>query len=383
MVIALLIFVYWFSFQVIFYPILLGAALTKLTINPRSNKSGLVFLLISILFFCIVTASMLIRRASLDLIVDSNRFYLGILFVSSVMLFNRKLKLTTWHLIMLAVMSIYEVLSLNVLRLNPIFYQFSSSWSASDLLTRSAIGGGFYRALGPALNSSVSGSIYAIFFLYFLKSRNFNLKGFEDYVACITLALAFLACASATAVISFVILAACLFIPKYAKRKTFKIKKKIIFSAIIFSFLAFFLAQHFYDFFRYFQKAKLSSEYLEFIFEFKKQQLQVAVPDYVSLLFGSDLSRLDKIAIFGDFLFLDAVVVIGCVPLILVFWLMYLTCPKKNRVFLIAAIISSMHYGTLFSLTGQIVFAALVTNQTNLERGLLLKKPLKSSKLQM
>lgn len=325
---------------------------------------------------------MFLRGSSIDLIIASNRFYLGILFVSSFMVFNPRLKLQNWHIILLSFMSVYEFLSLNILGSNPIFYRFLS-WDSSFILSRSHIGGGIYRAIGPALNSSVSGSIYAIFFWYFLNCRNFKLKQTKDYLTATTLGMAFLFCGSATAAMTFIILAVLLFISKYVHSQEIKITPKFIFLVSFSSLLGLILFWQFSDFFQFFQQKKLSYEYLEFIFELKSKDLGLAFTDYFSVIFGADLSETVPTSLGSDFALLNIIVINGLLPVIFLIGLIYNITPKKNRVFLIAAIISSMHYGTMFSLTGQIVFAALITNKINLESALRPKGRLKSSKLQI
>lgn len=369
MVIAFLLFTYLLSGQALFYPILIGVLLTSLNIRHRIKKSELVFSLASILFLYFVAVSMWIRGASVIFIVRSSAFYVGLLFVSSVMFFNRKLKVTTWHLIMLGCVSIYEFLSLNLFRVTPIFYQYSAQFTSDFLLERSDFAGGVYRAIGPALNSSISGSIYAILFWYYLKVRNFYVEGFKDYIVCTILLLAFLFSGSFTAVVTF----AFIFVYLVYDQVKGKVKSKMISTGllkklILLLFLLSFAGMVFPVFLIAFQQAKLNPEYLLFILNLKIQQLQVAIPDFFTLLFGDNLSsRGNQIATVGDALLIDFTATIGLVALILFVQFIYLNCHKKNRVFLIAAVLSSLHYGVLFSLTGQIVVAALITDSIETE----------------
>ncbi|MCH4903872.1 hypothetical protein GSN00_05590 [Cylindrospermopsis raciborskii CHAB3438] len=365
MVIAFLLFTYLLSGQALFYPILIGVLLTSLNIRHRIKKSELVFSLTSILFLYFVAVSMWIRGASVIFIVRSSAFYVGLLFVSSVMFFNRKLKVTTWHLIMLGCVSIYEFLSLNLFRVTPIFYQYSAQFTSDFLLKRSDFAGGVYRAIGPALNSSISGSIYAILFWYYLKVRNFYVEGFKDYIVCTILLLAFLFSGSFTAVVTFAFIFVYLV---YDHVKSKMISTGLLKKLILLLFLLSFAGMVFPVFLTAFQQAKLNPEYLLLVLNLKIQQLQVAIPDFFTLLFGDNLSsRGNKIATVGDALLIDFTANIGLVALILFVQFIYLNCYKKNRVFLIAAVLSSLHYGVLFSLTGQIVVAALITDSIETE----------------
>ena len=75
---------------------------------------------------------------------------------------------------------------------------------------------------------------------------------------------------------------------------------------------------------------------------------------------GADLSMFDKNQIGGDFAILNFIYLVGWPTVIIYFaYLMYL-CANEFKFFLLAGLLSSLHYGTLFNLTGQVFFGALI-----------------------
>jgi len=87
-----------------------------------------------------------------------------------------------------------------------------------------------------------------------------------------------------------------------------------------------------------------------------------------NFIFGVDLKYFSPGMIGGDFLILSFIQSLGFLMFSLfVFWLLYV-CHKDNLFLLMIGIIMSLHYGVIFNITGQIFFAALMSNKINFKK---------------
>jgi hypothetical protein len=227
---------------------------------------------------------------------------------------------------------------------------------------RANLGFGWSRAFGPALNSSVSGSILAImFFVIVSRSRDLSTGCYTQwaYLAA-PVFLAFLLCGSATSYMVFTFLLLCQFAERKhgLKSRASRSSKSTGLWPALLAFCGmlggialgiYFLA----DFFSALIEAKMNVEYFEFIWNLKSEQASQAL-SFSRLLFGADLVGVSPGNTGGDFVLLDALVKIGLLGMLGLFALLYAICPKENRLFLLAGWLSSMQYGTIFSLCGQV-----------------------------
>ena len=79
--------------------------------------------------------------------------------------------------------------------------------------------------------------------------------------------------------------------------------------------------------------------------------------------FGRNLSTLGATSfIGGDSLIFNSIQNIGLYGLLGLFSILMWTCEKGTRIYVIGGFIATLHYGALFTLTGQFFFAAVANN---------------------
>jgi len=110
---------------------------------------------------------------------------------------------------------------------------------------------------------------------------------------------------------------------------------------------------------------KIDYDYFLYVYEYKKSQLGDG--DFFEIAFGSNLSGLTSGEVGGDFVLWDAVDKIGLFLFLEYFAALYLMCQKANRWLLVVGFLSSVHYGVLYSLVGQFIFAAIMTGSVGIE----------------
>jgi hypothetical protein len=221
------------------------------------------------------------------------------------------------------------------------------------------------RAVGPSMNSSVSGSILAIMFFYILiRNKKFILFK-PKTLLLVGLLIAFVLCGSMTAMVIFIFL---LLVYVVSNRKppigklnsTFSLKLIVIFLPLLIStIISIYIFSNFFD---TLLAGKWSLEYLMKGVAYKLSQISV-LNNLQTVLFGADLKDPSVSWISrggGDFIMLSFVYHFGIIYVSAFIAYLFYFCKSGNRVFLCAALLSSLHYGTLFSLTGQVFFGALI-----------------------
>lgn len=316
-----------------------------------------------------VALSILFRGGSVELLVKLMQFYFGVIFLTMTFMVDRSLRIGAGTIWLFVILVLYEVVSSNLLGVEPFMYSHPDL-SNVGAAARANLGFGWSRAFGPALNSSVSGSILAImFFVIVSRSRDLGTGCYTQWAyLAVPVFLAFLLCGSATSYMVFTFL----LLYQFAERKhglKSRASRSSKSTGLWPAMLAFcgmlggialgiyFLA----DFFSALIEAKMNVEYFEFIWNLKSEQASQAL-SFSRLLFGADLVGVSPGNTGGDFVLLDALVKIGLLGMLGLFALLYAICPKENRLFLLAGWLSSMQYGTIFSLCGQVFFGALCAN---------------------
>jgi hypothetical protein len=316
-----------------------------------------------------VALSILFRGGSVELLVKLMQFYFGVILLTMTFMVDRSLRIGTGMIWLFVILVLYEVASFNLMGVEPFLYS-NPDLASVGAAARANLGFGWSRAFGPALNSSVSGSILAImFFVIVSRSRDLSTGCYTQwaYLAA-PVFLAFLLCGSATSYMVFTFLLLCQFAERKhgLKSRASRSSKSTGLWPALLAFCGmlggialgiYFLA----DFFSALIEAKMNVEYFEFIWNLKSEQASQAL-SFSRLLFGADLVGVSPGNTGGDFVLLDALVKIGLLGMLGLFALLYAICPKENRLFLLAGWLSSMQYGTIFSLCGQVFFGALCAN---------------------
>ena len=108
---------------------------------------------------------------------------------------------------------------------------------------------------------------------------------------------------------------------------------------------------------------KIDLEYIEFVIRYKFLSIDFFLEDATSfrnLLFGIETFP-ESLFGYGDFIILSFINSLG-----LFFLLLYILTLNKifphNRIYLYALLISSLHYGALFTVTGQLISAVFLSS---------------------
>ncbi|MDC0964602.1 hypothetical protein OAS32_06495, partial [Candidatus Pseudothioglobus singularis] len=97
------------------------------------------------------------------------QYYLGILLVTIYFRINKKVSIESWLIYGFVGLVFFEVISTNILGRLPFFYDNPAeaihNFARNQLgFARARTSSGFYRAFGPALNASISGSMLVVLF---------------------------------------------------------------------------------------------------------------------------------------------------------------------------------------------------------------------------
>ena len=108
---------------------------------------------------------------------------------------------------------------------------------------------------------------------------------------------------------------------------------------------------------------KLELRYISFIFQDKRREILefLNLSDIRGVFFGIDYNP-EGLFANGDFIILGFISSLGLVFLISSVFIMLKIFPT-NRIYFFALLISSLHYGTLFTVTGQIICAIVFSSK--------------------
>jgi hypothetical protein len=341
-----------FGLQAFLYPILIFKSIfSPSSANNPSHHKQIIFIGLILLGIFILV----IKDVSTSNLISLFRFYLGLLLVLYIFLIKNVVVFKRSAFIFVSLLVVVEMLSFAI-GIQPFFYSFFTNSADVNYLERAVVDSGIYRAYGFALNSSISSSILAIiFFMTIDQTAKFRAN---DYLFIGLIMFCFLSCGSTTGYIVFIFI----LISKYFK----KIKINIFLYILIGLSLAG-VGFSSSEFLHSIYSRKLSEEYISFIYEFKMQQISDGI-SYSDILFGISLSNLDSDSIGGDFVLLSFIQYFGLIYVLLIIsWLFY-CCPSELRIYLAAGTFASLHYGTIFSISGQLFFASLIANKINLSK---------------
>ncbi|QDD13355.1 hypothetical protein FIT61_02620 [Candidatus Methylopumilus rimovensis] len=328
----------------IFYPLLIINLLTNLNVKFSKAKfiSGLAFISIAII-------SMLLRQASIDLTISAMRYFYGILLTCSFFYLNKNAKLTNSYIFIFTIFVIYEYFSISN-NIDPYYFSFYDQNNV-NFLGKTKFGEDGFRALGPGLNST-SSSCIALLFIFIFLDKAINLIKKKNVL---TLLLAIFCLIMTFSLTAFIILLVLITLKLFSNFRT-----SLIFLLIF--FLIYFLFSHHLN-------NRIDLDYLYTNFIIKKDLFlnYFRYESWVDLLFGQDLGNFSAKSIGGDFANLSGIKLFGIFFIFFNFYLIWI-CYDQNRKYLILAIIASTHYGIIYSIFGQIFFAALISNAFNFNK---------------
>lgn len=281
--------------------------------------------------------SLVIREADLMYSIRAVQYYGGILLIYAALKLNKNIIIGKNIFIIFAIFVIGEVF----LKINgyQIFYLDAILLSKGELDLRTSMDDGYFRALGPALNSSVSSSILAI---GILKANEIR----KHYIYLVLCLVAFMLCWSATGFLIFLIYI------------FYKIRNKLQILSLIIIFL----------FIMYLELPKVNLNYIIYIIEYKYLYFLNSNHDFLSLIFGKNLK--DELIgnIGGDSIYLNFININGLIFVGIFTFLVIKLTNKINKIFIIAGILASFHYGVIFNLMGQFIFGALMAGKVQVYR---------------
>lgn len=359
----ILLFSQILSLQLLFYPIIFLGFLFNLR---RLIKSKLTIVIT--LFVLTIAASLYLRGASTEILLRSLQYYLGILLVVLYFKTNKNTSIQPWLIYSFIGLVFYEVISTNIF--SELVFFYDDPKDAIDNLainqigfTRAQTSSGFYRAFGPALNASISGSMLAILFFILFDQRKSGVS-----IILITLVFAaFIFSGSNTAVAVFLAMIVMSLLKKIMQSPALFFPiffVKSIGWGLIFIVLGYFL----YLFFQiYFDLEPLTSPFAKesiiYVIGDKKYMFTHVVEQSENILFGRDLSSIDQnMQIGGDSVIFNVVQNIGLYGLLGLFSILMWSCEKGKRIYVVGGFIASLHYGALFTLSGQFFFGAIAAN---------------------
>ena len=359
----ILLFSQVISLQIAFYPLIIMGIIVNL---GRFVQSKLTYVVM--IFIFTIAFSAYFRDASLENILKILQFYLGILLVTIFFKINRNASIQNWLIYSFVGFVIYEVVSTNLLNILPFFYDnpeeivYDHAVDAIGL-TRAEVKLGFYRAFGPAINSSITGSILAILFYILIDKRKTNNKPPMHLILLVLFCVVI--CASATAFFVLSSVGILYLISKkhhYSSRLVNIFFKKFLvyfFIFLLLSTLTILIILLIDD------SILISSNYYnhETILFVINQKLSEFTMFEKFSFFGRNLSTLGVTSfIGGDSLIFNSIQNIGLYGLLGLFSILMWTCEKGTRIYVIGGFIATLHYGALFTLTGQFFFAAVANN---------------------
>ena len=257
---------------------------------------------------------------------------------------------------------LYESIVLNIFESYPFYWSYSA-FDYELLIGRGVQLGGFKAILGPALNSSVTGTIYAIMFFIMMKYKltSHASSNVSDTILIILLFICMLLCSSTVAYGVFFIGVIGHFISiQQLKSLINNMTRNNVIIIGLLLLTTFFLNKQFPIF------NSLDFEPVIRVLYHKYYSFTVSYHWAEIILGWNSLQNIPSSSIGGDFMYLHQFLLNGFLPSFLFLFVLFILTPKHNRIYLILGMISTLHYGALYSLLGQLFFGAIIANKLRL-----------------
>lgn len=368
--VLLILFSQILSIQEIVYPLLITFLVINLFLyyhkyDYRDYNKLFFYLLIA----TIVIFSSFIRNADFNFLIYNFRYFFGLGLIIICFHFN-KFYFSKYHLYMLCLVPIYEVISLNI-GIDPFFYNIadleSEFFKRRSVFFEIQIPGPnikFYSAIGITYNSSISALLNVFLFGYLVinyKKKLLFLKTILAITSLLYISTAGILC------LIFII-----FVTRFQN-----------FRDLTF-FLLFILALIFTLLF--------ANQFVEIISGIDIDNLQRVLGDKLKtideitikeFIIGRDLLFLPSSLIGGDFALFNMIQMNGFIISLSFIIYLILFFNNKSFVFLFLGIFFSLHYGVIFHLAGQIIFGGILSQniitRKNLFNYQMKNKPIKKN----
>ncbi len=309
--------------------------------------------------------------------LDLCRFYFGS--ISLGLLLNKSCNIQKIYFIYaFLIWCLVEAISILVTG-SPPFYllNYFSENSSINLLNRANIGASFglsLRLTGPTLNPSITGVFSAIILNLSIFDRHFLFEGISNlseklrrFLNRLTISLSFLVLVltfSGTALLTFVLL----FLLRSRKyigdlfQKFLKLRIKKASFYLIIGLLLFFVVQIIFYLIDPLFLKKIGFGYIDTIFQMKLNFIEDNFKSIWIYIFGNFYDPLDPSDFWGgDLQLISFIYTFGFIYFIPMIFIAF-RLSKNFKIYTFALIISSLHYGTFFFVTGQILFAHLLVS---------------------
>ena len=342
-----------FSLPLIPYLIIIFLGNKKLS-NFLNNKiSSFILILISLSIF-----SLFLREYPLLESIKVSRFFFGLPFIF--LFLSPKLTSRLKYPIIIAFIAwnLIEIIITYVTGEPPFYIKnFFLEDGMNVALKKTVTGENTFRLLGPVINSSINGTIAACILVASIFNKeivfpNTKTLRLQQIIIPILTLIIFFFSASGTgyAVIGFLLINKLFWPTIYAFFKNFRIKLVsliVLAFGLIASFQILVLIPNVYR--------KIEWEYISFVFKVKISEISefLNIGDVGGLLFGIDYDPQFPI-VNGDFIILSLVSTFGIGFLFFLVFILLKIFPS-NRIYFFALLLSSIHYGTLFTVTGQVI----------------------------
>ncbi|MDC0229391.1 hypothetical protein OAK48_00300 [Deltaproteobacteria bacterium] len=357
----ILLFSYVLSIQLIFYPALFaGVIFNNIKSKIKIDANISYFILFTIMFLMIIFLLDLFRNATTEFIILNIRYYYGIGFVVIFFKLTKNIVIGRYFFWIIVFIGLYESFTLNILQSYPFYWNYSG-YEINFLLERVTPDEyGIRRILGPAFNSSISGSIYVIM-LFFILSQKYEYRKFsmEQKILILLFIICILLSSSTMAYIILIIGSIVHF-------------RHI--SSIYIILITLLLSSYFYYTFNYQSVYGViwhnkihtfidySGNYIYSLSDFI-----LGLPTLTDIYIdGRVLQGIDFIG--GDFILINQLVLNGSIATFIFIIFLFRITPKQNRFYLFLGFIATLHYGVVYSLLGQLFFGAIIANKVKLTK---------------
>tara|TARA_Y100000589_G_C27194317_1_gene646100 strand:+ start:2679 stop:3869 length:1191 start_codon:yes stop_codon:yes gene_type:complete len=309
--------------------------------------------------------SLILREYPLFEALNLSRFFFGLPFIFLFLTPNLISKLKYPVVISFIIWNLIELIITFATGEAPFYIRnfFMNEWGVSEAFKRSQFFGNT-RLFGPALNASVNGSISACLLVASLFNKelifgNLIISKLQKKLVAIFSAIIFFLSASGTGTVTIIFLLANKYIwPTFSgitrnfRLKTFSLIFLLLAIAAILPIIIFAPTW----------LSKLEFKYFSVIYEVKLEDFLTFI-DLNSIdayLFGINYDP--KALFLSDFVILSLISSFG---LIYLFFLLFIFQKifQVQRIYFYALLISSLHYGTLFTVTGQVLCSIIFSTK--------------------
>ena len=357
-----------FNFPLIPYLLIIFLGNKKFS-NFLNNKNNiLILILLSLSIFSLTNRGYPLFEA-----INVSRFFFGIPFLY--LFLNSKLFSELKYPIIIAFIgwNIIELIFVIVTGEPPFYISnfFIQNFGNDESIIRTRVGANneTFRLLGPALNSSINGTISGCILIASIFNKEIifpdsKVSKLQEKLISISTAIIFFFSASGTGYGVFSLLLINKFIWPTLKDLIKNLRIKVVsLTLLAFGLIASIQALILIP--TVFQKLEI--RYILYVAREKRDLILqfLNFNDVGDILFGIDYNPLGSLFTNGDFIILSLISALGIVFLVFLIFIMLKIYPA-NRIYFFALLISSLHYGTLFSVTGQIICSLVFASKNKI-----------------